>query len=251
MIYNTTHNYPEILMNTVFKQIGANILLIALFISFTSQSMYKGSAHQLNTMEPKPMESDLQLYQFLSVGIENDSPFKLPIELVQIIAINMHTITELRCFEKYGACLDSVKSLLTFIQERAYADMNINTTVNILKVCLSYSNKLLSTICAANKNTALHGIINAVDGFGDREKSYYCLDVLCQAAGNDSINLLFAQNSIGFTVLHWATLNAHNSMVEKLLCIADDKKLELTSIKSHSGLTALVVAERLHRKICI
>ena len=38
-------------------------------------------------------------------------------------------------------------------------------------------------------------------------------------------------------------------MVEKLLCIADDKKLELTSIKNHSDLTALVVAERLHRKI--
>ena len=189
----------------------------------------------------KIVASDEELYQLLSAGIENDSQFYLPKELIQAITINAHTITEWRCYEKHGACLENAEDLVDFIQNQVGTKVDIKSTANSIKACLNSSGKSLSIIHSPFKSTALHLIM--MPHFFDIKNRGYYFDTLCQAAGNDSINLLFAQNDVGFTALHYAVSYAYHTMVERLISIAGDKASELASIKDNHGRTALTLVE--------
>ncbi len=93
-------------------------------------------------MIDKCVTSDWQIYQFLFFATQKADFLYLPFELVQIIAINSSEITE----QKYGKCLHSVDTLLNFIKNNAEANIDIRSTIDILKTCFHYSGKSLYTM---------------------------------------------------------------------------------------------------------
>lgn len=215
------------------------------------------TSHQLNTMEPdpisvtiqEPVASDGQIYQLLSTA-EFTNQFQLPSELIQTIAVNAHKITGLRCYQEHGSCLDSVNSLLDFITSNVENDVSIESTVNILKTCLSYSGKLLSTIKHPNDSTvslgsgatALHATVFKYCEDNKLANLQYGINVLCQAAGKDCINFLCAQNSTEMTALNFAVLLAKDDLVKKLIVFAGDQASALVSKKA-ANFTALDLAK--------
>jgi hypothetical protein len=214
--------------------------------------------HHLNAMEPetrkvdikKIVASDEQLYQLLSAGIENDSQFYLPKELIQAITINAHTITEWHYYEEHGACLDNADDLITFIQNQARDQVDIKSTVNIIKACLNSSGKSLCTIYQkidpefdTYNYTALHVIARFPRRNLSIKYSDYCINALCLAAGNNMMDFLCAQDSVGLTALHHAAAFTHYNDIKTFITIAGDKAFELISIQDHTGRTALDIAE--------
>jgi len=196
-------------------------------------------ADALNGMEQKSVTSDFQIYQLLSFMAKNDHQFYLP-ELIQIIATTACKITEERrrgCYRRYGVYICSVVTLVHFIEKRAESAVDMQSTVDILKICLQYSGKSLCTIQEQfNWKTALHKVVEC-------GKADCCIDVLCQAAGEDLITFLCAQNQFGQTALHIAVQKTNKHVIEKLINIAHDRASELTATGDNGGSTPLDYAQ--------
>lgn len=197
-------------------------------------------------MIEKKVASDLQIYQLLS-SIKTDSPFYLPQDLTQSISINAHRITILRCYKKYGAYLNSASSLLHFIKTQAEAEIDSTSTVNILKTCFAYGEKSLCTIKNKSGETAFHAMVEEPDyGYLKTNEIFnYCMDVLCQVAGEDIVKILRIQDCEELTAWQHAIYFAHSEVVKKFITISGDRKEELIFMNING--TALDLA-RLRRE---
>jgi hypothetical protein len=220
-------------------------LLFTILCASALNGMDPTSLYELRRTGQKSATSDFQIYQLLSCATKNDPQFYLPNELVHAIATTTCEITkekrrcyEVSCYSRYGICVCSVETLVHFIKKRAESAIDIQSTVDVLKICLRYSDRSLSTIQQPfNRKTALHEVVEL--GLTD-----YYIDVLCQAAGEDLIDFLCAQNQFGQTALHIATLNINKHVVEKFINIAQDRALELTSTGDNGNNTPLDYAQR-------
>jgi hypothetical protein len=192
-------------------------------------------------MIKNPEASDFQLHKLLS-SLQPDSPFYLPYELIQTIVTKAHAITEYRCYQEYGTCLKDVRSLLNFIKTKAEAGEDSASTVNIVKTCLDYSGKELCSIQNKLKETVFHEALKK-SSYKHLKKNGafdYCINVLCQAAGEDLVNLLSIKDDDGLTPWQHAVYNNYSKVVKKFIELAGDRKLELISMKNDG--TALDLA---------
>ncbi len=258
-------------MNTFFKQIFLQSVLLSLFTGFSGNAMepetYQPSLSDVANAMPdehaKKKATDLQIYQLLSAAAAHDScqnenpQWYLPKDIIQVIATTAYSITEKHCYDEHGKCVEDVDSLLPFLRKRAYARVDIDSTVNVVKMCLNYSAKSLCTLRINNKNsindtnTILHQIVIAMSSMPLTaiDVNPYCFDVVCQTAGKNLMDFLCTQNSVGWTALHYAARYGYNDAVEKIIFIAGNRTSELVSIKDGDNRTALMLAKALQMNI--
>ncbi len=192
-------------------------------------------------MIEKQVASDFQIYQLLSAIKNETHPFYLPDDLVKTIAIKAHNITTLRCYKKYGACLESIDSLLYFIGTQAEADTA--STVHILKTCLAYSGKSLGSIKNTVHETVFHIVTNEpfFEHLSAKADLNYYIDVLCQVAGEDLVDVLCVQDCGRLTALQHTIYYTRPELVKKFIALAGNRKLELLYVKNNG--TALDLAK--------
>lgn len=209
---------------------------------------------QPDTIKPKITISDFQIYQLFSHATKNNPELFLPNELIFAIATTAHEITqenqrryEESCCHHFGKYIRCGESLLFFLRTRANINTDQELTTDILKACLQHSGKLLSTFKNRFNETILHIIMPTQRDISIlfAHRIYYCIDVLCQATGNDLMNLLCAQNNRGETALHIAVEYSNKGCIGKLITYAGDKAYELVSIKNGTNHTALMCAYRI------
>ena len=195
----------NLMKNTNLFKLSAIILLACPLFSSAMESEEKkisyAEIHRLLTIK-KPLLSDwltlskrkpfkveehkissAQIYQLLSFITKDDNhpDFHLPSELVQSITLNAHNII---CYEKYGHHLRNANSLVNFIEGQACDGADIQSTVNILELCLDYSGKSLSDIYKHLNMTPLELVISrckhsSLNGVPNKFVQY-CIDVLNQ-----------------------------------------------------------------------
>lgn len=165
----------------------------------------------VQSMVKEQVATDTQIYHLLSFATQKNPEYYLPHELVQIIAINTHEITQLRHYQKNGKCMESGDSLLCFIADQGMKGIDVELTVNIIKVCLQYSKKSLCDL-KTEYSSVLHKEIKMVyptpyvadEKFLTKYKDIkcYCVDALCQIIGEDLMQLLYIKNPFsGYMVL--------------------------------------------------
>ncbi len=170
---------------------------------------------QLNAMEcvqqeQKPLASDVQIYQFISSAAKNNPDFYLPSDLVHVITVKTH---EIICYEKHGKCLKDVSSFLKFITKQAEAGIDSEFTTHILKICLDYDENSSYALYVINGTYQRALCLAIYTSFGSnmivdrkflekyKNTNCYIVDVLCQIAGNDLINILYKKSTTGYMEL--------------------------------------------------
>ena len=207
-----------------------NVFITLFFVATTSIS------YQLNAMKSKAMTamleeivaSDFQIYQLLSAATKDNIECYLPDEVTQIIALNAYEITELRCYEEYGACVVSPDGCpLKFIYDSLGNCMGHTEIVNILRTCLRYCGKSLAEIKCFQNRTVLHRIIQ-VKGFFCliRSKKFDtntlrldCIKIILRAAGDKAWDLIKMEDDLGFTILHQSSCSS-TAILNELLSVA-------------------------------
>ena len=98
--------------------------------------------------------------------------------------------------------------MVCFIEEAAVDGKDIELTTDIVKIYLDYSGRSLcdikSVLSGNPLQLTLDKCIFANDAGDTAERRYfqkYCIDVLCQVAGNGLMNLLPAKDYFGCTAL--------------------------------------------------
>ena len=159
-----------------------------------------GMENNAYPMEQNQLASDFQIYRLLSIA-QNNPDFYLPQELIQVITIKSREI----CYATYNYCLQSSLTLVDFIEEAVVYGKNIELTTYIVKTCLNYSGKSLCDLFGNPLYITLKRCIFAENKAEDKiERRYtqkYCIDILCQLAGNELMNLLNAKDVFGHTAL--------------------------------------------------
>lgn len=170
---------------------------------------------KLNAMESKAMmamlegsaASDVQVYQLLSFVEESNNEFYLPKELIQIIAINAHKITEqlcMWCYKRDGSCVEYPINSLNLIRRGLYQSVSHTMIANTLKTCLSYCGKSLSEVQDSNGSTVLHRLFCIEDTY-----HLNCVKIICLVMREQIWDLIKVRsdNNSGFasvdTVLHY------------------------------------------------
>ncbi|HJZ23435.1 MAG TPA: hypothetical protein VJ201_03190 [Candidatus Babeliales bacterium] len=168
------------------------------------------SSHQLNAMKKKSVKisnqilgAEFQSYKLLSTL--NNPPFYLLPELVQIIATKVSKLIDKEYYEKHGACLNNLRSLVCFIKhEPCYCLRNYISTINILKRCLRHSSKSLGEIKSPDEKTAFHQIsfqcCDVYTNFIFRAKWIYLLRFV---AGREAWNVICMKDIYKRTPLHY------------------------------------------------
>jgi hypothetical protein len=218
-----------------------NILIVLFFTLITS------TLHELNAMEleekalidklEKPGSSDFQIYQLLSEATKKNPQLYLP-EVTRIIALNVCELTKklhAECYEKYGTCLSDPSAVLNFVENSLNKSMSQATIVSILKICLSYSDKLLDQIQYYEEKTVLHRLSGIKDTF-----RLDCLKILLLVAGDKAWDLIKMRDHNGSTVLDLSPCSSI-AMVNELCNAAPNPKelWELICTKNDCGDTIL------------
>ncbi len=219
------------------------------------------TAHQLNAMDwqkyctpvhippsqPAVLASDFQIYQFLSAVMHNPDSY-LPAEVTHIIVSNAYKITEklrAECYQKYGECLCSPDSILNFIKGGLNKSIHHMTIVDILKICLSYSNKSLNKI----KNTYGHTVFQYFN-FSNHTYQQFRQDyvkIICLVAEDQAWNLITERDDNGNTALHYCL----EPFISELLNTAPSHQeaWRLINTRNNDGQTALSLAKQYGRKV--
>ena len=137
-------------MNTFFKQIFLQAVFLSLFTGFSGNAMepetYQPSLSDVANAMPdehaKKKATDLQIYQLLSAAAAHDScqnenpQWYLPKDIIRVIATTAYSITEKHCYDEHGKCVEVNAFVCSlFLRKRAYARVDIDSTVNVVKMC--------------------------------------------------------------------------------------------------------------------